>query len=101
MRKIIASLFAALLSVALLGVDSRAAAPEPERPCSLTLYYTQDGKVFSGLEVSVYRVAALHADGTYTRVSPYDTYPIAIDGITSQQEWRVLASGASGTQLML
>ena len=92
MRKAIASAVCMLLCIVFLTMDGSAAAPEPERPCSLTLYYTQDGIGFSDLHVSIYRVAELKASGTYVRLSPYDVYPVNIYGITSQQEWRTVAS---------
>jgi len=81
-----------LLCFGLLPLRSHAAILEPERPCSLTLSYTQEGKAFSGLEIQIHRVAQVDVKGTYKLVSPYNTYPIHIYGITSQKEWREVAS---------
>lgn len=65
---------------------------ETERPCSLTLHYTQDGTGFSELDIRVYRVAEAFADGTFELVSPFSDYPVNIHGITSQKEWKDVAT---------
>ena len=65
---------------------------EPERPSSLTLYYTQDGQAFPDLDIRIYRVAEAHPDGTFDLLEPFSEYPVNIHGITSQKEWQDVSS---------
>ena len=64
------------------------------RSCSLTLRYAQQDAAFPGLEIRIYRVAQFHADGTYERVEPYASWPVNLQGITSQKQWQDAASAA-------
>lgn len=65
---------------------------EPDRVCTLKLDYSQNGIGFAGLEIVVYRVAEAFPDGTFELISPYDTFPVNIHGITSQSEWQRVAT---------
>ncbi len=65
---------------------------EPERDCSLTLYYSQNGEGFPELTIQLYRVAEAAADGTFSLIEPFSGYPVNIHDITSQQEWRDVAT---------
>ncbi|MBR5470899.1 MAG: Cna B-type domain-containing protein [Oscillibacter sp.] len=87
-KRIFSFLGALLLCLALFPTECAAAAPDPDRPCSLTLWYTQGGIAFSDLDVEIYRVAKLRADGEHELVEPFSGYPIHIHGITSQKEWQ-------------
>jgi len=87
-KRVVSLLCAFILS---LGMTQAALAVDPAHPCSLTLSYTRNGAAFSGLEIEIYRVAELHANGKYALVSPYSQAPIKIHGITSQQEWQETA----------
>ena len=64
---------------------------EPDRLCSLTLQYTQDGLGFEDLSIRIYRVAEAFPDGTFALIAPFDQYPVKIHGITSQKEWQDVA----------
>jgi len=83
-----------LLAIFCLGLPLHAFAAEldTDRPCSLDLEYTQEEFAFSGLNIAIYRVAEAYADGTFSLVAPFNAFPVNIHGITSQQEWRDVAS---------
>lgn len=88
-KRVVFLLCALMISVGILQVPC--AAVDPTRSCSLTLSYTRNGNAFSDLEIDIYRVAELHANGKYALVFPFFNYPIKIHGITSQQEWQETA----------
>ena len=60
--------------------------------CSLTLRYVQDKAGFEGIPVRIYRVAEAQSGGSYGLVAPFDGYPVNINGITSQREWRTVTT---------
>ena len=60
--------------------------------CSLTLRYAQDKAGFEGIPVRIYRVAEAQSGGSYGLVAPFDGYPVNINGITSQREWRTVTT---------
>ena len=64
----------------------------PENPSSLTLYYQYEGTVFQNLEIKTYRVAEVNTVGVYTLTGEFSNYPISLEGIKSQLEWRYIAS---------
>ena len=86
----------AALVLCLLVLPVTATQIDPDRLCSLTLYYTAEDTAFSGLSVSVYRVARLNEDGTYALTGAFEHYPVNIHGITSQNEWKTLAAALWG-----
>lgn len=65
---------------------------EPQRDCSLTLYYTVEGVPFADMDIKIYRVAEAFPDGTFDLISPFSSYPVNIYGITSQAEWKTAAA---------
>lgn len=83
-----------LLAVFCLTLPFEAAAQglETDHNCSLKLEYTQDGVAFPGLQIAVYRVAEAFSDGSFAMIAPYNTFPVNIHGITSQAEWRAVAT---------
>jgi len=95
MKKIISlcAVFLMLLSIILSGVTSYAINPiEPYRACSLTVVYGCGEAVFEGLEVKIYRIAAVSEDGTYELTDAFRDYSVSIYGITSQTEWKAVTS---------
>lgn len=58
---------------------------------SLTLYYEQEGTAFPDLQIEIYRVAEALPDGTYALIEPYASFPIDIQGITTQDQWNTVA----------
>lgn len=94
MRKRLLNLLLLLaLVLSMLPAPAMAITPlNPNQKCSMTLHYVQDNVGFSGLEISIYRVAKANPDGTFDLTYPYNAWPIDIHGITSQEEWEVVAS---------
>ena len=91
MKRIVCLFCALALCLGMVQIKGSAAALDPDHSCSLTLTYSRNGIVFPGLEIEIYRVAELHADGGYDLIPPFSGYPIKIHGITSQQEWQETA----------
>ena len=60
--------------------------------CSLELDYSSNGVGFSRLDIRIFRVAEIYADGGYALIPPFNRFPVKIDGITSQKEWRDIAN---------
>lgn len=60
---------------------------DPNADASLTLHYQKDGVGFENLQIGIYRIAQAHADGTFTLIEPFSSYPIDIQGITVQEQW--------------
>ena len=58
------------------------------RDCRLELEYSSSGMGFAGLEIRIFRVAEMFADGEYALTAPFDALPVKIHGITSQKEWK-------------
>ena len=83
---------AVLCFLLLLPLCAHAAQMDPKAGCSLTLRYTQEGVAFSGLEISIYRVAEAREGWEFQKLEPYSGWPVNIHGITSQAEWQDVAS---------
>ncbi len=54
---------------------------------SLTLQYKKDGILYEGVEVRTYRVAKILSDGTFALTDSFKSYPVKVNGVTSQTEW--------------
>lgn len=89
-------ILALLLWSMILPFGAAAADLDPSVKGSMTLHYTKDGTVFPELELSVYRIGQIHVDGTFDLVEPYSAYPVSIQGITTQQEWRDVTQTLTG-----
>lgn len=89
-RPIAPLIFLAVLVFALL-CPVYAAPPEPNAEASLTLYYQKDGQAFPDLPIAIYRVAEMLPDGTLELVEPFTSYPVNIYGITTQEQWNLVA----------
>lgn len=63
-----------------------------DRQCSLELEYSSNGTGFAGLDIQIYRIAEMYADGTYALAAPFDQLPVKIHGIQHQREWRDAAN---------
>lgn len=82
-----------LISVTLHPLDAFAAETvDLTRKGSLELDYSTYGDGFSGLEIRIFRVAEMYADGGYGLIAPFDRLPMKIHGITSQREWQDAAN---------
>lgn len=73
-------------------LQTNAAPIKTDSDCTLTLHYTNNGMGFDALDIHIYRVAEAFPDGTFELVAPYASYPVNIHGITSQKEWKDVAS---------
>lgn len=93
-QKILLALSLLLLACAFLQPLSAQTMPglEPDRSCSLTLFYTQDNQGFAELPIRIYRVAEALPDGTFRLVKPFSDFPVNIHGVSSQREWQLVAS---------
>ena len=65
---------------------------ETDKISSLTLQYRHGEEVFPDLMVYTYRVAQISSAGDYILTGDFKQYPINIDGIQSQSEWRRIAT---------
>lgn len=95
MRKQIAMFICLLVFVTamLCPLYANAATPlNPGADASLTLHYQKEGQVFPELTICIYRVAEAFPDGTYELIEPYNSYPVNIHGITSQDQWKNTAT---------
>jgi len=93
MKKILSLLLCILTVTALISTAAYAVTPiDTARPSSLTLQYSHNGKYFEGLEIKTYRIAEVFEDGTYALTGDFADYPVKIYDVTSQAEWRIIAS---------
>lgn len=93
MRKPAYRLLALLLLLCLtLQPLTAHAAVDTARECSLELDYSSNGTGFGSLDIRIYRIADIYADGSFSLTAPFDDLPVKIHGITSQREWRDTAN---------
>ncbi len=90
MKKIVVFLISALLLLQIAGVF--AFAEETEQTSSLTVVYKDGELLFNGLDISVYRVADIEADGSYALCGVFADYPINVKIVRTQEEWRTIAT---------
>lgn len=62
---------------------------------SLTLQYRYGEESFSDLTICTYRVAQVTAKGEYALTGEFKDYPVSLQGITSQAQWRIICSTLS------
>lgn len=92
-KRILSAVLAIFLLISVFSSSAMAITPiDTARPSSITLQYTHGGKYFAGLEIRTYRIAEVFADGTYALVGDFAGYPVKIYDVTSQSEWRKIAS---------
>lgn len=93
MKRITAFLLCLFVLATLVPLSVGAITPiDPARPSSLTLHYVHNGKCFEGLEIKSYRVAEVYENGTYELTGAFSEYPVKIYEVTSQAEWKKIAS---------
>ena len=63
---------------------------ETGRIGSLRVYFGEDGIGFSAVAFSIYRVADISEDGTYTLSGDFKRYPVSLENLDSSG-WRALA----------
>ena len=93
MKRTLSILLCVLIFAAAVSPSVCAITPiDTRRPSSLTLQYTHGGKYFEGLNIRTYRIAEVFADGTYALTGDFASYPVKIYDVTSQSEWRSIAT---------
>lgn len=82
-----------LICSLLIPVPARAAEPlDIAHPCSMTLHYSKEGRIFPGLEIRIYRFAEFQSSDYFALTETFRNYPVKIHGVTSQKEWRDAAN---------
>ena len=90
MKRVISLVFVLLF---LLPFTAKAVNPiDPAHPSSLTLQYACQGEPFGGLQIRSYRIAQVHADGSFELTDVFSPLPVSLDGITSQSQWKEITS---------
>lgn len=95
MRKLILRVLTILILLCMVccPLSARAAGlVDVDRQCSLELEYSSNGTGFAGLDIQIYRIAEMYADGTYALAAPFNQIPVKIHGIRYQREWRDAAN---------
>ena len=86
----------ALVLAVLLPVSAAAAGPiQTDRPAGMTIEYLDQGTPLVGVQFRIYQIAEVDAYGELTVTSPFDRYPIRLDGNT-EEDWLVLGSTLEG-----
>ena len=78
-----------------VGAASTTNAKEPiftDKDCSLTISYSYEDNVFSDLSVRLYKIAEVSADYQYTLTPAFEKSKLALNGIRSLDEWKVIRS---------
>lgn len=88
LTRLLVAVLCLLLSVQVLAAET----VDTQRLCSLTLRYTHNGEGLRDLEIGLWRVGDVFADGTYALTAPYS---VEIQGITAEAEWRDTAATLS------
>ncbi len=65
---------------------------DPEKKCDLSVCYSNDDESFSGEIVNIYRVASTSEDTDMELTEEFVSYPVRVNGVTSQAEWKDVAS---------
>ena len=93
MRKLkIAWLFAIFLFFTVFSVNVSAEEYDDSRRGTLTMHYTVEGLEFPWIEVQAYRIAEMNSYGSFQLRSPYSGYPVNIYNVTTQQQWKDIAT---------
>lgn len=61
-------------------------------PCSLTVCYKRQEKLFEGVAVKTYKIADMKADGSFALTDEFEKYPVSIYTVESQAEWKKITS---------
>lgn len=86
MKKLLFRFLPAILIICTLVQPLFVSAAEPTG--SITLEYSHNGTGFADLDIRIFRVGEYASDGNYRLVKPFDGFPVKINGITSQKEWK-------------
>ena len=94
MRKLLSALILCVVFMfSVTPLTAYAISPiDPLKDSSLTLHYEHNQSAYEGLTVRSYRIAEVFPNGTYELTGAFKKYPVSIYGITSQTEWKTIAS---------
>lgn len=97
MRKLkISWLFTFFLFWMVFSVAVSAEEYDASRRGTLTMHYTKEGLEFPWIEVQAYRIADMNMYGSFQLRSPYSGYPVNIYNVTTQQQWKDIATTLVG-----
>ena len=83
--------FRVLLALLLLSMLAQPFSAAEVRRGSITLEYSHSGENFADQPVSLYRVAEVTPEGECVLLPPFDSFPVNLNGITSNKEWQEVA----------
>ncbi len=83
--------FSVMLCFGIFGITANAESIDNEKSASLKIVYANGGVSFEGLEVQLYRVAAVKDGYTFQLEAPFNKYSVNINDVKSQEEWRSVA----------
>lgn len=89
-KLLLAVVMAALLTLSVFAAGSM----DPNRECSLTLSYQDDGTAVSGAGFSIYLAATVDASGKLTATEAFSQFPVRLQG--EDDAWKALASTLEG-----
>ncbi len=61
----------------------------------LTVEYSAEDISFDGLDVKTFRVADIKEDGSYSLCGAFSKYPVSLEVVRTQDEWRTIATTLS------
>lgn len=97
MRRLkISWLFMLFLFWMVFSINVSAEELDTSRRGTLTMHYAKEGVEFPEIEVQAYRIADINMYGEFQLRSPYSGYPINIYGLTTQQQWKDIATTLVG-----
>lgn len=89
MKKFITSILCTVLVFSTVcSITALAASFDETRRGSITLHYGDGDEDFEALEIVAYRVARVYSNGSFQFVAPFSDYPININNLKSQSEWK-------------
>ena len=87
MRKNVIRFLSIVFCLLIFSVPLSVFATNIHQKSTLTLVYNKDDINFENLDIKIYRVAKINAEGNFEKISPYDNYPVSVTNISSQMEW--------------
>lgn len=95
-RKMIGAVLTAVLVLSFVAFAASAATRvDTGLPVSLSLTYGYDGQPFSGLNIKLYRVAAISEYVDFTLTGSFADLPVDVNNVKTQEEWKQVASTLS------
>ncbi len=89
-KKTMTILLLAVMAVSLI-LPVMAEPVDLNMPSSLEIVFRADGVEYEGLNVTIYRIADISADGSMSLAENFKKYPVNIYDVESQAEWHNIA----------